>query len=52
VITDVKPLGEFYPAEEYHQNYYKNHPDQAYCQIIIAPKLEHLAKRFAALMAK
>ena len=52
VITDVKPLDVFYPAEDYHKDYYKNHPDQAYCQIIIAPKLEKLEKRFAALMVK
>lgn len=52
VITDVKPLDVFYPAESYHKDYYKNHPDQGYCQIIIAPKLEKLEKRFAALMVK
>lgn len=52
VITDIRPFDVFYPAEDYHKDYYKNHPDQAYCQIVIAPKLEHLEKRFSALMVK
>ncbi len=52
VVTEVKPLTEFYPAETYHQEYYKNHADQPYCQIVIAPKLEKLEKRFAELLKK
>jgi len=52
VITDIRPFDVFYPAEDYHKDYYKNHPDQAYCQIVIAPKLEQLEKRFSALMIK
>jgi peptide-methionine (S)-S-oxide reductase len=49
IVTEVKPLTEFYPAEDYHQQYYKKNTDQPYCQIIIAPKLskflkEHLDK--------
>jgi peptide-methionine (S)-S-oxide reductase len=50
VITEVRPLGIFYPAESYHQDYYKHHSDQPYCQIVIAPKLEKLQKRFAKLL--
>jgi peptide-methionine (S)-S-oxide reductase len=41
----VKKLESFYPAEDYHQNYYNKHPDQAYCAIVIAPKLEKFLKK-------
>lgn len=50
VVTEVKPLEVFYPAESYHQEYYTHHSDQPYCQIVIAPKLEKLQKRFAELL--
>ena len=52
VITEVRPLGEFYPAEDYHHDYYEAHKDAPYCQIVIAPKLEKLQKRFAELLKK
>lgn len=42
IVTGVKPLKNFYKAEEYHQNYFAKHPDQAYCRIVIAPKLKKL----------
>jgi len=35
----VSALDVFYPAENYHQNYFNNNPDQAYCRMLIAPKL-------------
>lgn len=50
VVTEVKPLTEFYEAEEYHHEYYKNNSEAPYCQIVIEPKLESVAKRFANLM--
>jgi peptide-methionine (S)-S-oxide reductase len=40
VYTELKPLERFWPAEEYHQNYFEKHPDQAYCQLVIRPKVE------------
>ena len=40
--TEIVPLGTFYPAEDYHQNYYRQHPENPYCQVIIAPKLQKL----------
>ncbi|MBP6858243.1 MAG: peptide-methionine (S)-S-oxide reductase MsrA [Candidatus Pacebacteria bacterium] len=52
IVTEVKPLDTFYEAEGYHQEYYKNHSDQPYCQLVIAPKLEKLEKRFAELLKK
>jgi peptide-methionine (S)-S-oxide reductase len=48
IVTQLVPLEKFYPAEEYEQNYYRKHPDQAYCQIIINPKLAKLREKFAA----
>jgi peptide-methionine (S)-S-oxide reductase len=50
VVTDLKPLTTFYVAEDYHHTYYKNHEGQPYCQLVIAPKLEKLQKRFANLL--
>ena len=47
VLTEIVPLKRFYPAEKYHQNYYKNHPEAGYCQVIINPKLAHLRQKFA-----
>src|SRR3989338_5080908 len=46
IVTEVKPAGEFYAAEDYHKNYYQNHPDQAYCRGVINPKLAKLKEKF------
>ena len=50
IVTEVVPLVKFYPAEEYHQGYFKNNRANPYCQIVIAPKLEKFEKRFAELL--
>ena len=42
IVTQVVPLGTFYEAEAYHHNYFEQHPEQAYCQIVINPKLAKL----------
>jgi peptide-methionine (S)-S-oxide reductase len=47
IVTKVEPLGQFYPAEEYHQNYYAQHGRQPYCQVVIAPKLAKFRKTYA-----
>lgn len=52
VTTEVAPLSVFYEAEGYHHDYFKKNPDQAYCQIIIGPKLEKVEKRFAELLKR
>ena len=39
IVTEVSALDVFYPAESYHQNYFNNNPDQAYCRMLIKPKL-------------
>jgi peptide-methionine (S)-S-oxide reductase len=50
VITEVVPLGIFYEAEDYHRQYFKNHPEAGYCQVIIEPKVEKLQKQFTNLL--
>jgi len=50
VVTEVVSLGEFFEAESYHRDYFRNNSDQAYCQLVIAPKLEKLRERFEALI--
>ena len=42
IVTEIVPLGTFYPAEDDHQNYYRQHPENPYCQVIITPKLQKL----------
>jgi peptide-methionine (S)-S-oxide reductase len=48
IVTQVEPLVAFYPAEDYHQQYYELHGEQPYCSLVIAPKLAKFRKRFAA----
>ncbi len=52
VITQVAPLEKFFIAEEYHRNYFENHPEQAYCQAVINPKLEKLQEKFEDLLKR
>ena len=47
IVTEVKPLPVFYPAEVYHQNYYRQHSAQPYCAFVISPKLTKFRKKFA-----
>lgn len=44
IVTEVAPLEKFWPAEAYHADYYRRNPDQAYCRVVIAPKLAKLRK--------
>ena len=46
VVTEITPLDKFYPAEDYHRDYFRNNPNQPYCQLIIEPKVEKLQKEF------
>lgn len=46
VVTEVTGFTVFYKAEKYHQEYYKNHPDQAYCRYVIQPELEKFKQIF------
>jgi peptide-methionine (S)-S-oxide reductase len=45
IVTQVEPLGKFWPAEDYHQDFYRKNPDYGYCQVVVAPKVEK-AKSF------
>ncbi len=47
IVTEIVPLTNFYPAEQYHQNYFNNNPSQAYCQLVIAPKVKKFKKNFS-----
>ncbi len=46
IVTAVEPLKIFYKAETYHKDYYKLHPKEPYCQVVIAPKIAKLQARF------
>jgi len=46
VVTEVTEFTVFYPAEEYHKNYYKNNPEEGYCQMVVRPKVEKFKKVF------
>ncbi len=46
IVTAVEPLKAFYPAETYHKDYFKKHPKEPYCQVVIAPKIAKLQKTY------
>ncbi|MFN3597196.1 MAG: peptide-methionine (S)-S-oxide reductase MsrA [Rubricoccaceae bacterium] len=46
IVTELAPLPEFFPAEDYHQDYFARHPEQPYCQAVIAPKVAKLRRHF------
>jgi len=48
IVTEVSPATEFYPAEAYHQNYYRNNPTKGYCQAMISPKMAKLRSKYSA----
>lgn len=50
VVTVLEPLGTFYEAEEYHQNYYARNPYQGYCMAVINPKLSKVRQRYAKFL--
>lgn len=47
IVTEITKFEKFYKAEDYHQNYYNNNPNQGYCQFVIVPKLEKFEKLFS-----
>jgi peptide-methionine (S)-S-oxide reductase len=51
IVTEVAPLDVFYPAEDYHQNYFRRNPYQGYCMMVVAPKVLKFRKKFADKMA-
>ncbi|MBI3572860.1 MAG: peptide-methionine (S)-S-oxide reductase MsrA [Candidatus Kerfeldbacteria bacterium] len=50
IVTAIEPFKTFYPAEAYHQNFYVKNPDQAYCQVVIDPKVAKFRQKFKALL--
>lgn len=46
IVTKITPFSNFYPAEDYHQDYYTKNPQAGYCQVIINPKLEKFRHKF------
>jgi peptide-methionine (S)-S-oxide reductase len=50
IVTEVVPLQAFYPAENYHRQYYRNNALAPYCQVVIEPKLRKLHKQFSELL--
>ena len=47
IVTQIVPADTFYPAEDYHQDYYATNPNAGYCQFVITPKVEKVRKTFA-----
>lgn len=47
IVTEIVPLTHFYPAEAYHQDYYRNNPNQGYCRAVIDPKVRKMRKQFS-----
>lgn len=52
IITQVAPLDKFYPAEDYHQEYFVNNPNQPYCMAVVSPKVTKFRKQFVDRLKK
>jgi len=50
IVTQIEVLTEFYPAEDYHQDYYEKNPWAGYCQVVINPKVKKFKEKFADLL--
>jgi len=50
IVTSVEPLRNFYPAESYHKDYFRNNPKTAYCNYVIKPKVEKMRHIYPALL--
>jgi len=46
IVTQIRPLETFYPAERYHQDYFGNNPNQPYCQVVIEPKVAKFRRKY------
>ena len=46
IVTEVSPVADFYPAEDYHREYYRRNGSQPYCQVVISPKVAKFRKQF------
>jgi peptide-methionine (S)-S-oxide reductase len=52
IVTEVRPAAAWYPAEDYHQNYFRSHPAQPYCAFVVAPKVRKFREKFTARLRK
>lgn len=52
IVTEVAPVGTFYPAEAYHQEYFARNPRQGYCQFVIAPKVAKFRQKYLGRLKK
>ena len=52
IVTEVVPLEVFYPAEDYHQEYFRRYPNQGYCRMVIAPKVAKFRKEYLARLKR
>ena len=52
IVTEVAPFDKFWPAENYHQEYFANNPNQPYCAAVVAPKVAKFRKQFADRLKK
>ena len=52
VVTEVAPLEKFYPAEDYHQDYFERNPSQPYCRAVVAPKVSKFRSKFLAKLKR
>jgi peptide-methionine (S)-S-oxide reductase len=52
IVTEVVPAATFYPAEDYHQNYFRDNPRQPYCAYVVAPKVKKFREKFAGKLNK
>lgn len=52
IVTEITPIGDYYPAEDYHQNYYNDNSFQPYCSFVITPKIKKLEKNYAEKLKK
>jgi peptide-methionine (S)-S-oxide reductase len=50
IVTELADLPTYYKAEEYHQNYFNDHPDQGYCAFVVSPKVSKFRKQFSELL--
>jgi peptide-methionine (S)-S-oxide reductase len=49
IVTEIVPLRQFYPAEDYHQDYFRQHSNERYCRFVIQPKVEKFEKKLKAV---
>jgi peptide-methionine (S)-S-oxide reductase len=52
IVTELRPATTFYVAEDYHQEYFRNNPQQPYCTFVVTPKLKKFREKFAAKVAR